>query len=287
MQGYLTLATGSALYFEAAANLALSVKLNDPSRPISLLCDRAGKLPSRFRPFFDQVIELPAHPQYAGCGDKIRAPLYSPYEETMFLDSDCFIAIADMDRHWEKMGRGFWGMPGGKVSQGTWYGNPIEKMMEQENVPYVIKMNSGVFWFKAGPQLDAFIREATKIVEEGSSQILVGHRGDHRQVADEPIWGVLMARYGVEPIKYTASEGSVSVSTYLARGISINPLTGQSRLKKSTGFKLMGRYWSRGWVDHSPTLPHFVAFKPRRSYRKAANGLRQHFGQPPFDFPKD
>ncbi len=43
-QGYLTLATGDRRFFDAAVNVALSVRLNDEKRPISLLCDDPAKL---------------------------------------------------------------------------------------------------------------------------------------------------------------------------------------------------------------------------------------------------
>jgi len=285
MQGYITLATGSQLYFDAAVNLALSVRLNDQTRPISLLCDDASKLAPEFREYFDQLIELPAHPTYNGCGDKIRMPLFSPYEETIFIDSDCYIGKPDMDRHWQKMSAGFFGMPGGKITSGSWYGKTIEAMMAAESVPYIVQMNSGVFYFKRSEALEQLVEQAMKIAEAEFSEIQIGHRGVTEQLADEPIWGVLMARLAIEPVSYDASEGSISVSTYLAKNIKLDILEGQCQMKKSKGFYILGRFVSKGWVQHSPSVPHFVAFGPKDQYQTAANNLRSKFKLPAFHFP--
>ena len=284
MQGYLTLATGSLLYFDAAVNLALSVRLNDPKRPISLLCDDASKLSPEFREYFDQLIELPQHDTYSGCGDKIRMPLFSPYDETIFIDSDCFVAKPDMDRHWEKMSASFFGMPGGKITSGSWYGKTIESMMASENVPYIVQMNSGVFYFKRTEALEQLVDQAMKIAEAEFSEVQISHRGVTEQLADEPIWGVLMARLAIEPVAYQASEGSISVSTYLAKNIKLNILTGLCQMKKSKGFYFLGRFLSKGWVQHSPSVPHFVAFGPKDQYRTAAVALRKKFGLSAFHF---
>jgi len=284
MQGYLTLATGAPLYFEAVANLALSIRLNDPSRPLSLLCDKPSKLPEKYRSYFDQLIELPAHPTYSGCGDKIRMPLYSPYEETIFIDSDCLIAKADMDRHWKKMSSSFWGMPGGKTTSGQWYGKSIESMMRSEGVPYIVQMNSGVFFFRQGKKLKSLIADAMALAEADGSDIHIGHRGVAGQLADEPIWGVLMARHNIAPIEYQASEGSVSVSTYLAKGVKVDVLSGMCEMKKSTGFHILGRFLSKGWVQHSPSVPHFVAFEPTQSYAAIVNEIRSYFSLEGFSF---
>jgi len=287
MRGYLTLATGSPLYFEAAANLALSVRLNDPSRPISLLCDDAKKLAPEYREYFDQLIELPLHPTYSGCGDKIRMPLFSPYEETIFIDSDCFIAKPDMDRHWEKMSAGFFGMPGGKVTTGSWYGKTIESMMAAEHVPYIVQMNSGVFYFKRSEALEQLVGQAMETAEAEFSEVQISHRGVNEQLADEPIWGVLMASLAIEPVCYQPEEGSISVSTYLAKHIELDVFDGACQMKKSKGFYLLGRFFSKGWVQHSPSVPHFVAFGPRAQYLKAANDLRKNFSLPSFSFPAE
>jgi len=284
MQGYLTLATGRPLYFEAAVNLALSVKLNDPSRPISLLCDDASKVNFDYKKYFDQLIELPPHKLYRGCGDKIRMPLYTPYEETMFVDADCVIAKPDMDRHWEKMAAIFFGMPGGKITTGYWYGKSIENMMASQNVPHIVQMNSGVFYFRQCKELIQLIDEAMALAESGPAEMQIEHRGQTQQLADEPIWGVLMAKNNIEPIQYQPSEGSISISTFMAKKIVVDALSGQSDMEKSKGFYFLNRLFSKGWVKHSPSIPHFVAFKPRKKYQAIANAIRDHYSLTPFQF---
>jgi len=45
MQGYLTLATGTPFYLDLAMNLVLSLKLNDPTRPVCIVTDRTMSIP--------------------------------------------------------------------------------------------------------------------------------------------------------------------------------------------------------------------------------------------------
>ena len=86
-QGYITIATGSSDYVEMAKCLALSVKLNDPKRPIALLTDETTHIPDDVVALFVSVIQMPTQKGYVGCLNKLRIDKYSPFSETMFIDS--------------------------------------------------------------------------------------------------------------------------------------------------------------------------------------------------------
>jgi len=72
MQGYLTLATGTPFYLDLAMNLVLSLKLNDPTRPVCVVTDRAMPIPDGYRTFIDQIVYLENKPGFHGCLNKLR-----------------------------------------------------------------------------------------------------------------------------------------------------------------------------------------------------------------------
>lgn len=273
-QGYLTLATGDRRFFDAAANVALSVKLNDPERPISLLCDDAAKLTEAEKSLFDRVIVALPGTLGVGCAGKLDVPNFLPYGETMFLDSDCLILKRDMDRHWAKLANDSFNVAGESVQEGEWYTFDIANVCKALDIPHMVKMNSGVMYFRKGEALDTFMQEVENLRETAHDILVVQHRDMNAQVADEPFWGAAMARSGLLPTRYVPEEGSVMETTYMARRCRFDPVTQTSSQDKSTGYWMLGRFFSKGWVAHSPTIAHFIRFKPRGLYRDCVNKLR-------------
>lgn len=98
MQGYITLATGSRFYLELAMNLLLSLKLNDPTRQVCVVTDRSMNVPENYMKLIDKIAYLDAKPRFHGCLNKLRVNEISPFDETMFVDSDCILLKDDMDR---------------------------------------------------------------------------------------------------------------------------------------------------------------------------------------------
>lgn len=273
-QGYLTLATGDRQFFDAAANVALSIRLNDPGRPVSLLCDDAAKLTDEEKALFDRIIVALPGTLGVGCAGKLDVPEFLPYGETMFLDSDCLIVKKDMDRHWKKLGVQCFNVAGEKMSRGTWYTFEIEEVCRALDLPYMVRMNSGVMYFHKGPELDRFMTTVNDLRENAQDALFVQHRDMNAQIADEPVWGAAMGRLAMEPAVYTAEEGHLMVTTYMSRRIMYDPVTNVSEQEKSKGYWLFGRFLSKGWVKQSVSVAHFIRFKPRRLYRKCVQQLR-------------
>ncbi len=274
-QGYLTLATGDRQYFDAAANVALSIHENDAGRPISLLCDDASKLAPEEKELFDRVIVALPGTLGVGCAGKLDLPDFLPYEETVFLDSDCLIVKKDMDRHWKKLAVQCFNVAGSMLKTGPWYTFDIGKVCEVLNLPYMVQMNSGVMYFRKGPELDSFLATVADLRERAQDVLFVQHRDMNAQIADEPIWGAAMGKLGLEPAQYSAEEGSVMVTTYMSRRIKYDPIANISEQEKSKGYWLLGRFLSKGWVKHSTSVAHFIRFKPRNVYRRCVQQLRE------------
>lgn len=273
-QGYLTLATGDRQYFDAAVNVALSIRLNDSKRPISLLCDDANKLTETEKELFDRVIVALPGTLGVGCAGKLDVPDFLPYSETVFLDSDCLIIKKDMDRHWNKLSKQCFNVAGSMAREGPWYTFEIADVCKALGLPYMVHMNSGVMYFRKGKELDAFLKVVNDLRENARNVLFVQHRDMNAQIADEPVWGAAMGRLKMEPVCYSAEEGSLMVTTYMSRRIKYDPMTNVSEQEKSKGFWLLGRFVSKGWVRHSTSVAHFIRFKPRSIYRQCVQQLR-------------
>lgn len=85
-KGFITIATGKEEYYEIAYNLLKSYKANTASPlPFAILCDRENE----YTRHFDDVIILQS--PFFSYLDKINLLNHIPYQETIFIESDCLI----------------------------------------------------------------------------------------------------------------------------------------------------------------------------------------------------
>jgi hypothetical protein len=277
MQGYVTLAVGSPHYLQQAVNLVLSLKLNDPSRPVCLLTDDPDGLPHAFRPYVDEVRRVRPRPGYHGCPSKLHVHEHSPFDESMFIDADSILAKPDMDRHWAKMaGTGF-RISGERRHRGEWRGLDIAEVCRSLEIDYMAVMNSGLFCFGADRESAAFFATAQALVR--SHRDLLGMLQRNRfQLSDKPFLGAAAGLHGVEPVVYLPAEGSVMISTVIATGVAVDPFRGTSAITKHADFALWGRFLAGSRVRHSPSVAHFVKLRPLGLYQQISDRLRARFG---------
>jgi hypothetical protein len=277
MQGYISLATGSRFYLDLALNLALSLKHNDPGRPFGLIVDEEMQIPQEYEKFIDEVVRMPPREGFHGCLNKLRVSSLSPFEETMFIDSDCLLVKADMDRHWARFDAPGFSAAGGVATKGSWYGFEIEEVLAVLQMPFMVQLNSGVFYFRRGEATDKFFDTALDLVAQRSDLLGTFHR-NKLQLADEPFIGAAMGALRIQPVQYEPEEGSIMITTYKASQAEFDVLRQTSRIVKHDNFLLAGRFLPRTRLPHSPSLAHFVKLKPERVYSKAVNDLRHHYG---------
>lgn len=272
-QGYITLATGSTLYLEIAINLALSLRLNDPTRPICLVLDQGKSLPEIYKPFIDFVAYLEPKDGFHGCLNKLRLHEISPFEESMFIDADCILVKNDMDRHWERFSSEGFTIAGDTVTTGDWYGFSIQDVIRDLGINYMARMNSGVFYFKKGAQTNLFFETTLNLVKTKNKTLGSYHRNKF-QLADEPFIGATIGMLKMQPISYTPEEGSIMVTTINSSKVVLDPIKKISSLIIESDFKILGRLFPKTKTKHSPSLAHFVKLKPRNEYISIANNLR-------------
>lgn len=94
-RGFITIATGSEMYFQIARNLLWSYRqFASIKYPFAIISDKKNKYTEEF----DNVIIIKnAHCNYL---DKLRLYDYLPYDEAIFIDADS-LAYGDLDEWWD------------------------------------------------------------------------------------------------------------------------------------------------------------------------------------------
>ena len=83
-RGFVTMATGDEKYYKFARNLLYSYRLHNKMLPFAIICDRENEYTKEF----DDVVVINASTTYS---DKFRVLVDSPYDETVFIESDCLV----------------------------------------------------------------------------------------------------------------------------------------------------------------------------------------------------
>jgi hypothetical protein len=268
--GYVILACDHQRYLDMAVNLARSVRYFDRKRSICLVHNSAISVPVNCRDLFDDYVLLENRPDFVGVMNKARLYELSPYEKSMYLDSDMLLLRSNIDAYWEKLRGQYFNMTGAKRISGNWYGRDIAKIITRFNIPYLVQMNSGVFYFEKLPRAQGFFRRAIEIFDAHKETLSAIHQGIPGQFADEPIFGVAMGECGIQPIQNIHGEGSWMVTTFQTRHHIFDPENGVSYMQRSTGYPFRQAWLSKSWIDHSPNFVHFVGLKPRKTYDRMA-----------------
>jgi hypothetical protein len=269
MQGYITLALDRQKYFDMAVNLARSIRYFDPKRPISVLINDGIVVPDDVRDLFDQVIVMPATPDYMGCAYKLLVFDHAPYDETMFVDSDCLIARDDMDRHWRAASASYFCMTGDKATSGQWNRLDIAKAVAEFRLPYVVRMNSGVFYFRRNEQARAVFARMNELYAHHRDRISNTHQARAGQYADEPFFGMVMGQFQLEPINDPDGAGSWMATTWQAKDCAIDPARGVSSLKKPRRYLGHPALLTYSWAKLTPSIFHFISLQPKADYARA------------------
>jgi hypothetical protein len=249
-QGYQLIATGAERYLQLAAACAASIRYWDPTRPIQLVTD-ISELGGHAR-LFDVVTPYTPRAGFEGPAVKLRMFEFAAFDETMFVDADCLMMKANIGRHWKALSAHHdVTTPGEWRREGGWYGTTIEAMLKQAGVDRLVKMNSGVFYFKRNRAAHDFFFAADEMYAELGNFTNHIHHG--LGASDEPTFAVTFGRVGVEPYPVKdADGGSWMTSTYNTSDWRLSPTNGDPRFWKG--------------VDVSPTLVHFVGLQPQPQF---------------------
>lgn len=193
-RGFITIATGDKKYHYMAKTLVRSYKLtsDNPVR-FGVITDDAN---DKFEEFDDVVLMKNATCSYM---DKIDVMRYSPYDETIFIDSDC-IAFNNLNVYWGDFEKSLAFSAYGKVfykdSDQAWF-KIGETFKYKDCLKYSIDLHGGIYYFKKSQEIDSIYKTCIDI----SDNYKLYHFKNFRKPADEPIIALAMAVNGAKPIK--------------------------------------------------------------------------------------
>lgn len=242
-RGIVTLAYGHKRYLEQARSLAHSLELHAPHLPRTLVTDSTD---SEIRKHFTEVI--PYRPEYgSGVRQKVFLDQYSPYYETLFIDSDCLV-LGNLDAFWSNFAGQYFGVPGFRYLQkgSTDPYLDVDYVLENLKLTAIPKFNGGTYYFTRSPEAIEFFDTARNIWNSsGMLRIREFNRGQGFRrdgPNDEAVYALAMAVHRIGPTWMGA--GGMWTPTGYKGPLLLNALNGTCTFEKE-GMKL------------SPEIIHF------------------------------
>ena len=187
-RGVITLAYGRKRYIEQARSLAHSLQLHAPQVPRALVTDSTDP---EIRKLFTEVI--PYRPEYgSGVRQKIFLDQYSPYDETLFIDSDCLV-LGNLEKFWSAFNGQCFGVPGyrylHKGSKDSYF--DVDYVLEKFNLESIPKFNGGTYYFTRSLAAAECFETARQILDSSRDLKLCEFRRDGPN--DETVYSIAMA----------------------------------------------------------------------------------------------
>jgi hypothetical protein len=245
--GYVVMAYGSERYFRQARDLAVSIRVCDNTRPVCLLHD--GNAPEEVRRVFH--LERKVRFDLGGYLNKLYLYDFSPFNRTMYIDTDCLMVKRDIETWWTLLKDKCFSVTGEKKTKGSWGEWPdISKVCDKYRIPYVVTMNSGVIYVRKSATSRKLFDTALGLVNEkenGASWFVPAVSGYN----DEPILAISMGTHGISPV----SGKSVDGVTNTLQTSTIRSAEWDFSIEKGTCM------FRKGKKKVSPTILHLCGYR--------------------------
>jgi hypothetical protein len=227
-RGFLTIAYGGADYIRMAVALARSIRQFNPESQLAIVTDSNS---SSLANLFNHRIPIDlAYGQ--GVLQKLHVDRYTPFDETVFIDSDCLV-FGDVDQLWEMYeparSRGFGVFSWNQLSQeDSHYGvTNMRHCMSTLSVQKIAAFNSGLFYFNKSNIANRVFQSSRTIANQAFELGL--SRFKNSSVADEPVLGLAMAVNNVSALPWDDGNAMCTpTANRLQHFMSLNVLRGQS-----------------------------------------------------------
>ena len=188
------MAYGHERYLEQARSLAHSLQLHAPQLPRTLITD--SKNPEILGQFTDVILYRPEY------GSQMRQKMfldrYTPYKQTLYIDSDCLV-LGNLDAFWSTFAGQYFGVPGYRyLHKGST--DPyldVDHVLETLHLTAIPKFNGGTFYFTRSPEADEFFATARNIWDNFRTLRLREFRRDGTN--DEAVYALAMAVHHMGP----------------------------------------------------------------------------------------
>lgn len=187
-RGVITLAYGHQRFIDQARSLAHSLQLHAPQLPRTLITDSSDP---EIGQLFTDVISF--RPEYgSGVRQKLYLDCYSPYDKTLFIDSDCLV-LGNLESFWSAFDGQYFGVPGYKyLNKGD--SDPyldVGHVLEHLGLTEIPKFNGGTYYFTRSSEAAEFFVTARGILEDWHKLRLREFRRDGP--GDESVYAIAMA----------------------------------------------------------------------------------------------
>lgn len=194
-RGVITLAFGKPKYIRMAKCLAKSLKRHDSELARAVVTDSADV---ELLGLFDYVI--PYRLEYGpNLRQKMYLDLYSPFEETLFIDSDSLV-VGPLDDFWEA----FHNYDFGAVGHATLRRGMRDPYLDTDfilshfNLREIPKFNGGIYYFKRNKNAEEICHTARELLRDWERlkfRVFLGGSGGGPN--DEALYSVAMAIHGI------------------------------------------------------------------------------------------
>jgi hypothetical protein len=191
-RGIITLAFGKDRFIDMAKALARSLAIHDPDLPRAVVSDSND---AELRTLFTDYI--PYRPEYgSNLRQKMHLDLYSPYDETLFIDSDSLV-VRKLDNFWITFVNVPFGVPGFRImgpgARDVYL--DVDFVLQHFSLTGLPKFNGGAYYFKRSPEAAAFFQTARSLMTNYQELRFNDFRGDGPN--DESLYSVALAMHGL------------------------------------------------------------------------------------------
>jgi hypothetical protein len=249
MLGVVTIAQGAKKYIDMSKMLAVSLMLSNPAIKRAVVTDAPQE---EFEGLFD--IYIPYNAAYGnGLSQKLNLDKYTPFEETLFIDSDCLV-LNSLNPMIELCRKHPFVVFGGQISSGEWYMD-VDAMCKKFDLPSIPLFNGGTYYFN-NSEIATNIYAQARLLSENYDTL--GFKRIGHSVNEEPLIAVAMALNNIEATddKGTAMRTPIGIE---------GPFT-IDVLNKKCAFEKSGEYVEPVIVHFSGS--HANAFHYKREVRK-------------------
>jgi hypothetical protein len=187
--GILTLATPND--YLKAIGLALSLKVSNPGVPLAVACH--PNLKSILAPHFDFVID--EQPDIRGFAHKVYLDCYTPFDKTLFLDSDVLV-FKPVESYVKAWGNVPYVACGKYVTGGTSsFGFDRDALLQRMGREQLVCIDGAGHAFFCKPQCEAVFVRAREITSDYKA--IAGNA----RYADEDVLNIVMTEFNLAPAK--------------------------------------------------------------------------------------
>ena len=259
--GVITMAYGRDRYHRQAENLALSLRRHMPDLKLAIVTDRTDSA----REYFDVAIPI-GSTDLAGVIHKIRLYDFSPFQDTLFIDSDCLVAKPFHEEIERIRGFDFSPVCGRYLGpdDSDMFVEDLGTTLDALNIDYFPKFNGGIYYFRKTERARQVFTHAEDLYNRASE---LGIRNfDKYGPNDETLIGLALAMMGERDL-YDDEGRFMRTPLGLQGALKFDAIVGKCSFNKSG-------------VQVSPAICHFCGdWVNSKEYELADYAL--HAGKPP------